>query len=111
MNFKKDNIVIDNNLYDLYIGKNAIGNDEIIKICHQDSLWFHINEISSAHMILDSRGIKIAKKQIVKIARMLLNTKKNLPKNISVIYTQVKNVELTHQAGKVIAINTKIIKM
>jgi hypothetical protein len=47
MNFKKDSIVIDNNLYDLYIGKNAIGNDEIIKICHQDSLWFHINDVGN----------------------------------------------------------------
>lgn len=111
MNFKIDTIDIDGNLYDIYIGKNAKGNEDIIKHCHQESLWFHINNISSAHVILDSKGDDIPKRYLVQVAKILLDTKNNKPNNVNVIYTQVKNVKLTKQLGTVIPSRTKVIKL
>lgn len=111
MNFKIDIFNIDDKHYDLYIGKNAKGNEEIIKACHPESLWFHINNISSAHIILDSKGDDIPKRFLIQIANILLETKNNRPNNVNVIYTQVKNVKLTKQLGTVVPSKTKIIKM
>jgi predicted ribosome quality control (RQC) complex YloA/Tae2 family protein len=110
MNFKKDTIEIEDKLYDIYIGKNAKGNEEIIKISHPESLWFHINNISSAHVILESKGDDIHKRFLIQIAKILLETKNNCPNNVNVVYTQVKNVKLTKQLGTVIPSKTKIIK-
>lgn len=111
MNFKVDTFDIDDKLYDLYIGKNAKGNEEIIKKCHPESLWFHINNISSAHIILESKGDDIPKRCLIQIAKILLETKNNRPNNVNVVYTQVKNVKLTKQLGTVIPSRTKLIKM
>jgi len=111
MNFKKDIIEIEDKQYDIYIGKNANGNEEIIKNCHPNSLWFHIDNISSAHVILESKGDDIPKRFLIQIANILLETKHNRPNNVNVIYTQVKNVKLTKKLGTVIPSRTKIIKM
>lgn len=103
-------IEINNKIYKLYIGQNAIGNEEIIKLCHQDSIWFHFNKISSPHIILDSKGDIISKKDLIQIALKLFEYKKNAPKNSTVIYTQLKNVKLTNVLGSVITKNTNKIK-
>lgn len=110
MNFKTDTIDIDSKLYNIYIGKNAKGNEEIIKKCHPESLWFHINNISSAHIILESKGDDIPKRYINQVASILFQTKKNIPSNSNVIYTQVKNVKLTNTLGTVIPSKTKLLK-
>lgn len=110
MNFKTDQIEINNKLYTLYIGKNALGNEEIIKICHPESIWFHLNNISSAHIILDSKGDDIPKRYLNSVAGLLFKYKTNIPKNTNVIYTQVKNVKLTNTLGTVIPSRSKIIK-
>lgn len=98
-----DTIDIDGKTYDILIGKNALGNEKIIKISHSESLWMHLSKISSAHIILQSNGDIIPKRYINQVAS-------NIPKNINVIYTQVKNIKLTKIVGSVITKNTKIIK-
>jgi predicted ribosome quality control (RQC) complex YloA/Tae2 family protein len=110
MNFKVDTIEIEDRIYDIYIGKNAKGNEEIIKKCHPESLWFHLNNISSAHIILESKGDDIPKRFINQVASILFNTKTNIPYKSNVIYTQVKNVKLTNTLGTVIPSKTKLLK-
>lgn len=105
-----ETIIINDNHYQLLIGKNARGNDEIIKIAHPESLWFHFDEISSPHIVLDSRGDEIPKQWIYRIALKLFHYKKNAPKRQPIIYTKIKNVKLTSIPGSVITQYTKIIK-
>jgi predicted ribosome quality control (RQC) complex YloA/Tae2 family protein len=96
--------------YVILIGKNALGNEKIIKISHPESVWMHLNNISSAHIILQSNGDNIPKRHLHQVAKMLFEYKKSAPKSANVIYTQVKNVKLTKVPGTVITKNTNIIK-
>ena len=105
-----ENIEINDKIYQIYIGKNAIANEQIIKLSHPESIWFHFNNISSAHIILDSKGDNIPQKYINQIALKLFEYKKHVPNNINAIYTKVKNVKLTNKCGTVITRNTRIIK-
>lgn len=112
VNFIVKNIFIEENgkEYSILIGKNAYGNEEIIKNSHPNSLWFHLSKLSSSHIILQSNGDRIPKRYINQVAGMLFDYKNNIPKNSSVIYTQVKNVKLSNILGNVIPKNTSIIK-
>ena len=76
-NYKKEFIEIDNKEYTILIGKNAKGNEEIIKLSHPESLWFHFANISSSHIILQSNGDTIPKRYINQVASMLFDYKKS----------------------------------
>jgi predicted ribosome quality control (RQC) complex YloA/Tae2 family protein len=110
MDFKTEYIEIEDKLYNIYIGRNAKSNEQIIKMSHPESLWFHINNISSAHIIFETKGDDIPKRYINQVALKLFNYKNNLPKNCNVIYTKVKNVKLTNVLGTVVPSNTKLLK-
>lgn len=110
MDFKSEYIEIGDKTYTIFIGRSAKGNEQIIKMSHPESIWFHLNNISSAHIILESSGDDIPKRYINQVAQKLFEYKTNLPKNINVIYTKVKNVKLTNTLGTVIPTNTKLIK-
>jgi len=110
MSFITDCIEINDKTYPIYIGKDAQSNETIIKMSHPESLWFHLNNISSAHLILESKGDIIPKKYINQVASKLFSYKNNLPNNINVIYTKVKYVKLTQVKGAVIPKNVTIIK-
>jgi predicted ribosome quality control (RQC) complex YloA/Tae2 family protein len=105
---KEEKIQLKNKEYIVWIGENANDNDEIIKKADPCDIWFHYRDISSPHLILRSNGDKISEKYLKQVARLLFKYK-NVPKQ-SVIYTQVKNVELTETAGSVITKNTRSIK-
>ena len=108
-NYITTEIDIEGLIYYILIGKNAKGNEEIIKMSHPESLWFHLENLSSPHIILKNEGDIIPKRYINQVAGMLFEYKKNAPRNSNVIYTQVKNVKLTNILGTVIPRNTKII--
>jgi predicted ribosome quality control (RQC) complex YloA/Tae2 family protein len=112
MNYIVKNIFVEENNkeYCILIGKNASGNEEIIKISHPESLWMHLNNTPSSHIILQSNGDTIPKRYINQVASMLFDYKKNAPKNTNVIYTPVKNIKLTGTIGSVITKNIKLIK-
>lgn len=107
-NYKKEVISINNKEYDIFIGKNALGNEEIIKLCDKDSIWFHFDQIKSPHIILESKGDIIHKDHLKKVGIILYSNlqKKYKTMKLKIIYTKVKNIELTDDPGKVI---TKII--
>ena len=110
MNYISKIIEIQDKEYIILIGKNAQGNEDIIRISHPESLWFHLESISSPHIILKNEGDLIPKRYMNQVAGMLFEYKKNAPKNSNVIYTKVKNVKLTNVLGTVIPRNTNIIK-
>jgi predicted ribosome quality control (RQC) complex YloA/Tae2 family protein len=111
-NYKKEVISINNKDYDIFIGKNALGNEEIINICHKESIWFHFDEISSPHIILESKGDDIPKEYLKKVGNILYLylQKKHKTTKLRIIYAKVKNVELTDEPGTVITSNISYIK-
>jgi hypothetical protein len=114
MNYTTENILIDDTTQlNILIGKNAIGNEEIIRKSKPNDLWFHYSNMSGPHLILQchnyNRGI-IPKRYINEMAKMLLEKCNKKPSKI--IYTQVKNVKIVPtETGSVITRNTKEIKM
>ena len=116
MNYKVNNIDIYINgelkQYNLLVGKNAKGNDEIIKIAKnecKEHIWFHFDNLSGPHIILCTNGDIIDKKNIKEIAKLLFLYKSKAPKNTNVIYTEIKNVLLTKTIGMVNTNNIKTI--
>ena len=110
----RDTIELGTNSYDILIGKNALGNEEIIKISmekNKDSIWFHFDEVSSPHIILlaseTSEKEKIYKNKnlLKKVGMLLYKYKKNIPPCTKIIYTKVKNLVLTDDVGTVIPKN------
>jgi predicted ribosome quality control (RQC) complex YloA/Tae2 family protein len=111
MSYIIKNLEIDNREYHILIGKNAKGNEDIIKISDQNDIWFHIDNISGPHIILQNKGDLIHKKYLNYIASMFKEYKSNLPHKYTIIYTEVKNVKLTSTLGQVKVSNTKKIKI
>ena len=119
MNFIKKTIEIegingDVKEYDILIGRNAKGNEEVIKIGKElckNNIWFHFgNSVSSSHIMLCSNGDIISKKYITQVAGMLFEYKSKVPAGTPVIYTEVKNVALTNVLGTVIPRDLRTIK-
>jgi predicted ribosome quality control (RQC) complex YloA/Tae2 family protein len=109
VNYKKEIFIINNKEYDIFIGKNAQGNEEIIKLCDKYSIWFHFDDISSSHIILDSKGDKISKEYLKKVGILLYKYTKNIPRYTKIVYTTLNNVNLTDDIGTVILSNYKFL--
>ncbi len=62
MSYIEKIIEIDDQAYTILIGRNAKGNDLIIRNSHPES-------ISSAHIILQSKGEPISKKYLICISK------------------------------------------
>lgn len=110
MNYVTKSIVFENKEYTILIGRNKIGNEEIIKISHLDSIWLHFLNISGPHIIIQNCGDILLKKQLKMVALLLFEYKSSAPKNTSVIYCKVKDVKLTKTVGCVNTKNTKTLK-
>lgn len=99
-----------NKEYSILIGENARDNENIIKISHPEDIWFHVDNMSSAHIILKSEGDKIPKKYLNKISGLFKEYSKKFTCKYNVIYTSIKNVKLTKIPGAVTTSNVKKIK-
>lgn len=110
MDYKTEIVVIDEREYTLLIGTNAKSNETIIKISEPLDLWFHLEGVSSPHIILQTDGDNLCKRALRQVAAKLFEHKKNAPKKTNVIYTEVKNVKLTSTLGSVFTRKTSIIK-
>ena len=104
---KIETIDIDDKKYDIIIGQNQLENDNIIKNASQNDIWFHLDNISGPHIVLKSNGDIISKRHLNYIGTLFTNYKNKLPNHYTVIYTDIKNVKLTSQPGRVIVSKTK----
>lgn len=98
---------IDDKNYEIIIGQNQLENDNIIKNANHNDLWFHLDKLSGPHIILRSKGDLISKRYLNYIGTLFTNYKNNLPNHYTVIYTDIKNVKLTSQPGRVNVSKTK----
>jgi len=103
-------IYIDGKTYKIIIGRNANENDMLIKSSHPLDMWFHLSNVSSAHLVIKNKGDKIPKRYINEIASMLFEYNNKAWRTTNVIYTEIKNVKRTDVPGMVMTKNTKVIK-
>lgn len=85
--------------YTIYMGKDKFENEELIKYGHPEDVWFHVDDLSSAHvylrlkpgMVLDdiSEDLLLQCASLVK-ANSIAGCKKN---SVSVVYTRWKNLK------------------
>lgn len=107
---KQISIDVDGNDYTLLIGKNKFENEEMIKTSSPNDLWFHLDNLSSPFIILQTGGDSIPKKYLNYIGTLFRDYKNGLPSRYTVIYTEIKNVKLTNVTGTVIPVKLKYIK-
>ena len=96
----------------IYIGKNERGNEEICRMCHPESIWFHLKDESSPHIILeDLENLENASVKTYKpiISQLMHKYKKNVKNKSRIIYTILKNVTLENKIGSVIPLNVKVL--
>lgn len=114
------------------VGKDDANNHQIIDESHKNDLWFHINNISSCHVIACLKNIRFnryddelpnyydinfdllnkkQKQQIVKQGALLCKqfSRLNKQKNVEIIYTKIENVYKTEPVGSVITYKSKTI--
>lgn len=107
-------IKYNNKEYVFQIGKNAENNWNIIKIAESDDIWFHVNDYSSAHVILknpDLLSIKDFPIHVLRYCAIKCKNKNNKLKhinNLSVCYTKINNIKLGTNVGSVIIGNDKV---
>ena len=94
-----------------YIGKNQDGNSEIIDLCKESDLWFHLDGLPSCHVIAnipDNIDTKLLR-TIIKNGAILCkqHSKYSSVKNVSISYTYLKNISKTNIPGTVIITNEK----
>jgi len=95
------------------IGGNAQENSDIIDAAGPDDIWFHLDSLPSEHVIAAiPEGTTLDKKQILKIATQgavlcKQYSKYASTKNLSIIYTRIKDIMKTEKVGCVIAQNQK----
>jgi predicted ribosome quality control (RQC) complex YloA/Tae2 family protein len=97
--------------YIILIGQNAKENEDIIRASDPEDIWFHFENVSGPHVIIQSGGDIIPKRYLFEVAAKLFENKQKVPRNQGVIYTEVKNVKLTKTLGTVIPRNTKTLKL
>jgi predicted ribosome quality control (RQC) complex YloA/Tae2 family protein len=110
--------------YTIYMGKDKVENDPLIKYSHPKYLWFHVDNYSSAHVYLkiDDEDLNYKSFDDLQIDEALLNvigqlTKNNSIKgnklpNVTVIYTPVQNLHTdgSMDIGTVTFKNNKMVK-
>lgn len=107
---KEITINMDDQEYILRIGNNKFENVDIIKTSSQEDLWFHLDNISGPHFVLQTNGDKIPKRYLNYIGTLFRQYKNGLPARYTVIYTEIKNVKLTNVVGTVIPTKLRYIK-
>jgi predicted ribosome quality control (RQC) complex YloA/Tae2 family protein len=91
-----------NKEYTLIIGQNAHENDLIRKGKHPLDIWFHLHNVPSCHIILESRGDNIPKRYLYTIQQLLLKYTPRAPLNVKTIYTEIRYIKNTPTPGSVI---------
>ena len=104
-------VVENNKVYDLLIGRNKVENDELIKKSLPNDIWFHLDKLSGPHFVLKSNGDYLHKKYLNYIASLFREYKTNLPNKYTVIFTEIKHVIRTNTPGEVIPHHCRKIKI
>lgn len=79
--------------FEIWIGKNAAGNDELLRNVHKDDLWLHARLVTGSHVVIRSAGRKIPQNILEQAASWAAWFSKSKHEQLSpVIYTPRKFV-------------------
>lgn len=95
---------MNSNENNMICGKNAEDNWKILTDADQNDLWFHLEHFTSPYVILKvDEGSSILLNDLINDAALLCKSKSKHKngRNISVIYTKVKNVKKGDVIGEV----------
>ncbi len=93
-------------LYDILIGESAKDNDDLITLAKkrdQNSWWFHLASVPSAHLVAFVPDPKV---YLSEFKEHILSKTRKAPRNQSLLYTQIKYVKKTDVLGTVIPTRT-----
>lgn len=99
------------------VGKNAQENFNIIENSNPNDIWFHIDNYASCHVIASMPpDIDFDKKQLMYIIKQgaiicKQYSKYKSDKNVTIVYTCVKNVTMTNHTGSVTIQSSKTISI
>lgn len=102
----------------LYMGKDKHENEDLIKHGYEKDVWFHVNNLSSAHVYLrlgdDEEWTKIPEPILQDIAQLTKanSIQGNKKENITVIYTPWLNLKKDNsmELGQVSFHNAKLVR-
>ncbi len=103
----------------LYMGKNAKDNVQLLKSSQPYEIWFHLKDYPSAYAITRrKKGVPIGHSELVKMSTWFAkecfkNNKEKSPSHIEVIYTECRFVKLLKgdRLGRVTYTNTKTLRI
>lgn len=104
--------------YLIYMGKDKYENEDLIKYAWKEDIWFHVNDLSSAHVYLrlkspEERIEDVPKDVIYKCATLTkANSIEGCKKtSVQVIYTPASNLKKTNdmEVGSVSYYNNKLV--
>lgn len=94
----------------LRVGMSQRENDTLVRQSQPHDIWFHLDNVSSPHMVLSTQGLDVPKRYLNYIGTLFPEYKKSLTNRYTVIYTNIQNVKTTNVAGTVIPSKVKKIK-
>jgi len=109
-------VIIEGKTFEYIIGRSADENHVIIEQANPYDLWFHVSNYPSCHVICKLENKKYESKLFHKIIKQgALCCKqyckfKNV-KDVSIIYTYIKNVTKTEKIGEVVTKDSKNISI
>jgi predicted ribosome quality control (RQC) complex YloA/Tae2 family protein len=101
--------------YEVFVGKNGIQNDRLVKESNGNDLWFHIRDFPGSHVVLKTAGKKdIPFESVIETARIALKYSSRARNGKgTVVYTAVRNVKKPKGAppGKVLVTHEKTVSV
>ena len=101
--------------FEIIIGQSAEENWKIIDDSEQNDIWFHLDDFPSSHVILKTKNKNIKefnKQTFIHCGNLCkFHSKYSNLKNISVIYTKIKNITKADTVGSVTTTGTKTVKI
>lgn len=95
--------------YTVIIGGSAEENEKLIKESLPNDIWLHLENMSSAHIVINANGKEVPKR-VINMAASLFSKYKKVTGRYNVIWTEIKNVKLTKTKGCVVPSRIRKIK-
>ena len=93
------------NTYEIWCGRNAANNDQLLDFAAPEDLWFHVANVSSGHVILRNprkEALRKIPKQVVKRCACICKATIKVRGTCTIMYTERKRVTKTDAPGRVI---------
>lgn len=81
--------------YTIYLGKDKFENYELVNHSNKSHLWFHVKDLSSAHLYLEYEDFNSVPQELLTIIGQLTkfnSIKGNKLDSVKIIYTPVSNI-------------------